>query len=97
MQAPPGTSHTPQGASAGGSATPGGAGNRFSIRTSQPNVKVSWEVKAVRNDRFVQRAGAPVEIEKSAADKGKYLAPTLYDQPADKGIFHHPKGAAGSK
>jgi len=68
--------------------------NRFAIRTSQPNVEVSWEVKAVRNDRFVQRAGAPVEIEKSAADKGKYLVPALYDQPAEKGIFHHPQPAS---
>jgi hypothetical protein len=65
------------------------AGNRFSIRTSQPNVKVSWEVKAVRNDRFVQQHGAPVEVTKGSTHRGKYLSPQLYNQPREKSMFHH--------
>lgn len=71
-------------------------GNRFAIRTSRPGVEVSWEIKAVRNDRFVQRYGAPVEVEKSASERGKYLMPALYDQPRERGIFHRPDpGASG--
>lgn len=64
--------------------------NRFSIRTSQPNVEVSWEVKAIRNDRFVQRFGAPIEVEKEAAVRGRYIHPALYDQPIEKAMFFHP-------
>jgi trimeric autotransporter adhesin len=30
------------------------ADNRFEITTSQPNVKVSWEVKGVRNDQYMR-------------------------------------------
>ncbi len=47
-----------------------------------PNAKVSWEVKALRNDRWVQKNGAPVEVEKSGPEKGTYQHPDLYNQPA---------------
>lgn len=64
--------------------------NAFLIQTSHANVKVSWEVKAVRNDLFVQRSGAPVEITKSPSQRGKYLTPYLYGETREKGIFHTP-------
>lgn len=54
------------------------ADNRFQIRTSRPKVEVSWEVKAARNDRFVRAYGAPVEVEKSADERGTYQHPELY-------------------
>jgi hypothetical protein len=57
--------------------------NKFRIRTSKPNVKVSWEVKAIRNDRFVQRHGAPTELDKPEDLKGTYIDPRLYDQSMD--------------
>ncbi len=60
--------------------------NRFQIRTSKPRVKVSWEVKATRNDRFVQAYGAPVESVKPVADKGLYQHPELYGLPSERGI-----------
>lgn len=81
----------------GASGAADGKGNRFSIRTSQPNVKVSWEVKAVRNDRFVQQAGAPVEVPKSGAQRGKYLTPSLYNQPREKSIFYSPAPSGSSR
>lgn len=68
--------------------------NRFAIRTSAPHVRVSWEVKAVRNDRFAQRYGAPVEVEKTAEERGKYLVPALYDLPPERGIFYRPAPSA---
>ncbi|MEQ1933244.1 MAG: hypothetical protein ABL962_05120, partial [Fimbriimonadaceae bacterium] len=49
--------------------------NRFLIMTSAPNIEVSWEVKAVRNDRWVRKYGAKVEVEKPQPEKGKYLNP----------------------
>ncbi len=65
--------------------------NQFVIRTSKPHVEVSWEVKAIRNDRWVQRYGFQTEQEKEDAIKGKYLNPELYGQPKERGIHHHPE------
>lgn len=38
----------------------------FEIAGGTPGGKVSWRVEAVRNDDFVRRFGAPVEVEKPA-------------------------------
>ncbi|MCW5935211.1 MAG: hypothetical protein KIT45_13080 [Fimbriimonadia bacterium] len=66
-------------------------GNRFQIRTSRPHVEVCWEVKAVRNDLFVRRHGAPVETDKPEHERGKYQHPELYDQPKEKGRNYRPE------
>ncbi|MBS0197159.1 MAG: hypothetical protein JSR77_10410 [Planctomycetes bacterium] len=53
--------------------------DRFSIAGGKPGMKVSWEVKARRNDAFVRRYGAPVEVDKPANEKGSFIRPDLYD------------------
>jgi hypothetical protein len=53
----------------------------FRIAGGAPGGKVSWRVDALRNDRWVQRYGAPTEAEKPGREKGKYQHPELYDQP----------------
>jgi hypothetical protein len=65
--------------------------NSFEIMTSVPNIEVSWQVTAVRNDKAAQKFALPVEMNKSASEKGKYLNPELYNQPAGKAI-HAAKG-----
>jgi hypothetical protein len=65
--------------------------NQFVIRTSKPYVKVSWEVKAIRNDRWVQEYGYQTEQEKPKEYQGKYLNPELYGQPKERGIFYRPE------
>lgn len=60
-------------------------GNRFKIRTSEGGVEVSWRVDAVRNDRWMQAYGAPVEQDKPATLRGTYQHPELYGQPATLG------------
>ncbi len=55
--------------------------NAFTLRTSKPNVKVSWEVKAVRNDAWCRAHTAPIEFAKRPDERGKYLAPQLFGQP----------------
>jgi hypothetical protein len=65
--------------------------NQFTIRTSAPHVKVSWEVKAIRNDRWIQQYGFQTVQEKEDEIKGKYQHPELYGQPKEKGIHHHPE------
>ncbi len=62
--------------------------NQFVIRTSAPFVEVSWEVKAIRNDLWVQRYGYQTEQEKEDDIKGKYLHPELYGQPKERGILY---------
>jgi hypothetical protein len=64
--------------------------NAFVVRTSAPHTKVSWRVEAVRNDRWVQRYGAPVRAPKPDSLKGKYLRPELYGLPAEAGAFPLP-------
>lgn len=54
------------------------AHNRFTIRTDQPNVKVSWQVTGVRHDRYATAHPVQVIAPKSKADRGKYLHPELY-------------------
>jgi hypothetical protein len=60
-------------------------GNRFKVAGGTPNGKVSWEIKAKRNDRFVEVYGAPVERLKGDGEKGTYLRPELFGQPETKG------------
>jgi len=64
--------------------------NQFTIRTSAPHVEVSWEVKAIRNDRYVQKYGYKTEQEKEDSIKGKYVQPELYGMPKEYGIHYRP-------
>jgi len=59
------------------------ADNRFQIAGGTPGLEVSWTVTAQRNDRYVQRHGAPVEQEKPPEYRGKYLQPELWGQPKE--------------
>jgi len=76
---------------AGASAEPGDAAPPCSFRVAggAPGAKVSWRVEAVRNDRWVQQRGAPVEVEKQGLEKGTYQHPDLYGQPAEKGMNYY--------
>ena len=62
----------------------------FRIAGGAPRAKVSWELKATRNDRWVQQRGAPVEIDKPARERGKYQRPKLYGQPPEMGASYRP-------
>jgi hypothetical protein len=65
-------------------------GNRFKIAGGAPFKKVSWEVKAVRNDPWVQQYGYQTEQEKPKEYQGLYLHPELYGQPKERGVFYTP-------
>jgi hypothetical protein len=64
------------------------AGNKFEIATSIPNVKVSWEVKGVRNDNHMKMHPFVAEEMKSAAQRGKYVDPAAHNQPASKHVSY---------
>ncbi len=62
---------------------------RFRIAGGAPGGEVSWRVEAVRNDLWVRRNGAPVEVDKQEPERGRYQHPELYGQPVERGM-HHP-------
>ncbi|MGJ8637486.1 MAG: hypothetical protein ACSHX5_11630 [Phycisphaerales bacterium] len=64
--------------------------NEFFISGGQVGLRVSWEVKAKRNDAFVAQLGAPVERLKTGSEKGRYLQPALYGQPESMRLDHSP-------
>ncbi len=62
--------------------------NKFEIATNQPNVKVSWEVKGVRNDAHMRKFPFKEIEEKTAAQKGHYVDPAAYNQPESKRVSY---------
>jgi hypothetical protein len=67
--------------------------NRFEIRTSAPNVKVSWQVTGARQDAYAKAHPLVVEQEKEARLRGFYTHPELYGAPEEKQIewARHPQ------
>jgi hypothetical protein len=67
--------------------------HQFLIRTSAPNVKVSWQVAGVRQDAFAKSHPLVVEQEKEVRLKGFYIHPELYGAPDEKQIewARHPQ------
>jgi len=60
--------------------------HQFQIRTSLPNVKVSWQVTGVRHDAYAKAHPLVVEEEKEDRMRGFYIHPELYGAPAEKQI-----------
>lgn len=63
----------------------------FRIGGGAAGARVSWEVKAVRNDRFVRDRGAPVEMSKPPAEVGTFQHPELYKKGPERGMFTAPE------
>lgn len=61
--------------------------NTFRIAGGQPGLKVSWQVTGIRHDPYAEQNRIQVEEQKSAAERGKYLHPELYDQPAELSLY----------
>jgi hypothetical protein len=69
--------------------------NRFTIRTDQPNVKVSWQVTAVRHDPYAVERRASVEVAKRPQEQGTYLHPEAYGKSQRDWIgYEKPESAA---
>lgn len=50
-------------------------GNQFVIRTSAPNISVSWMVTGIRQDNYANAHRVQPEVEKEPENKGLYLHP----------------------
>jgi hypothetical protein len=81
-----------QALTAGNAANPGDAipACAFRIEGGAPAGKVSWRVEALRSDRWVQRNGTPVEVDKAGPEKGTYQHPELYGQPPQTDLSYRP-------
>lgn len=53
--------------------------NRFAIRTSKPQVEVSWQVTGIRQDAYANAHRMQVEEEKPLREQGRYLHPELFE------------------
>ena len=56
--------------------------NQFTIRTEEPNVKISWLVTGIRKDAFADQNRVMPETEKTAEDRGRYLHPEALGKSA---------------
>lgn len=68
------------------------SGNHFAIAGGKPGSKVSWQVTGTRQDAWANAHRIPVEEEKSAQERGYYMAPELFGQAPEKQIAYarHP-------
>jgi hypothetical protein len=62
--------------------------SRFTIRTDQPNVKVSWQVTGIRRDPWATRNRIVVEEDKPDHERGTYLHPEVYGRPETASADH---------
>ncbi len=60
--------------------------NRFKIAGGSPGLEVSWQVTGIRQDPYARENRIQVEETKPAAERGTYLYPQGYDQPASRGV-----------
>jgi len=60
--------------------------NRFVIRSSKPNVEVSWQVTGIRHDAYADAHRIEVEVEKAPQEQGRYLHPELFGAPTEQAI-----------
>jgi hypothetical protein len=65
--------------------------NSFKVKTSKPNVKISWQVTGVRQDAWANANRVVPEVEKGEREKGKYLNPEVFGK--DKSLAMHPEVA----
>jgi hypothetical protein len=60
--------------------------NRFTIKTSKPSVKVSWQVTGIRHDAYADAYRIPTEEEKPPLEQGHYLHPELLGASPEQSI-----------
>ena len=57
-------------------------------------MKVSWQVTGIRHDAFADAHRIPVEEDKPAGERGKYLHPEARNKPAERSEYFIPTGEA---
>lgn len=71
------------------------ANNKFTLKTSIPNVKVSWQITGIRKDAFAEANRVVAEVDKQGDEKGKYIHPELFGKDKTQGVnYIHSQNAA---
>lgn len=60
--------------------------NLFKISGGQPGMEVSWQVTGTRQDAYANAHRIPVEEDKPELERGHYLHPDAFGQPAEKSV-----------
>jgi len=60
--------------------------NRFTVKTSSPEVEVSWQVTGIRQDAWANKNRIQVEEVKSEKDRGYYLHPESFGKEKERSI-----------
>ncbi len=64
--------------------------NQFTLRSSHGHLKVSWQVTGVRQDAWAEKNRIPGSVDKTPAEKGKYLHPEAFGKPVTQGVYFAP-------
>jgi len=73
------------------------ANNHFTIKTSKPSVKVSWQVTGIRQDAYAKAYRIPVEEDKPPQEQGYYLHPEVFGAPPKQAIGYNPHAPTHSE
>jgi hypothetical protein len=62
--------------------------NHFKVAGGTPGMKVSWHVTGIRKDPWANAHRIQVEEDKQDEERGHYIYPELYGQPAENRMCH---------
>ncbi len=68
--------------------------NHFTIKTSKPGVKVSWQVTGIRHDAYADAHRIEVEVDKPPQEQGHYLHPELFGAPPEQAVGSNMPGSS---
>ena len=68
--------------------------NSFVIRTSKPNVAVSWQVTGIRQDAYANAHRIEVKEDKPRQEQGHCLHPELLGASPEQAVGYHASTAA---
>ena len=71
--------------------------NHFTIRTARGRVEVSWQVTGIRHDAWAEKNRIPNGVDKTPAEKGRYLHPEAFGKPVSQSVFAVPADATPAK
>ncbi len=56
-------------------------------------MEISWQVTGIRQDAYAQAHRIPVEEDKAAKERGRYLYPKEHGQTDDRGVAYEQRRA----
>ncbi|MDX8147382.1 hypothetical protein SK854_35100 [Lentzea sp. BCCO 10_0061] len=73
------------------------SGGRFTVAGGPAGAKVCWQVTGVRQDAYAMANPLRVETDKQDLERGNYLHPEVYGEPAERNVFDAVAQPAGGE